>query len=276
VTAELTAPAVELNGFVDPWRSDALRTLLDLAPPDPAAGLPLLWHLVHLLEHPAPADIGADGHPSAGIPAPPEPGRRRMWAGGRVTTLGPLYAGREAARRTTLRASVEKIGRTGPLTFVTVAHEIVQDGRTVAEEEQDILYRPADSRFDPASGAPNPAAGLAAARARLDPDPVLLFRFSALTYNGHRIHYDRDYARDVEGYPGLLVHGPLQALMMAETGRRASGHDGPARFSYRLVAPLFDGTGFEAVAVAAEDGYATTVRDDTGRVTARGRFTPTG
>jgi 3-methylfumaryl-CoA hydratase len=194
-----------------------------------------------------------------------------MWAGGRVTTLAPLRPDRPATRRTTLRGQSQKQGRSGPLTFVTVAQDIYQDGQHVIAEEQDILYRPAENRITPvASGE-----GLSEAPVlRLVTDPVLLFRFSALTYNGHRIHYDRDYARDREGYAGLLVHGPLQALMMAEAARELSGRDAPARFEYRLVAPLFDGRGLNAFADADADGFTTAIQDDSGRTTATGRFVP--
>jgi 3-methylfumaryl-CoA hydratase len=166
----------------------------------------------------------------------------------------------------------DKPGRSGPLTFVTVGHEIVQHGRAVIEEQQDIVYRQAAAQ--PSSPPPdNPAMPAAADEWAIDVSPTLLFRFSALTYNSHRIHYDRDYARDVEGYPGLLTHGPLQALAMAEAaraaGHRSSKQDGGLDFRYRLESPLFDYQGMIVKAVPGPE-TATAVRDIYGRRTACG------
>lgn len=264
---------IERTEPISPWPAEALSGLLGVPLPDLADGLPLTWHWIYLLEHPRQDELGHDGHPATtGIPSPPGPGRRRMWAGGRVASLAPLRCGRPATRRTFVRASVDKIGRTGKLTFVTVAHEITQDGVLAVAEEQDILYR------DAGTGLGSPAPGTAVAvppgpyERALDIDPVLLFRFSALTYNGHRIHYDRDYARDVEGYAGLVVHGPLQAMMMAEAARGEHAQEGPVRFDYRLVSPLTDEQGFVASAVEDGDGLATRVRDRSGRATATGRL----
>ena len=140
----------------------------------------------------------------------------------------------------------DKQGRSGPLTFVVAEHQVVQDGQVVVDEQQDIVYRPAVPPTGPPAGRPGivgeaggavvpPAAGEWA----IGVSPTLLFRFSALTYNAHRIHYDRDYVRDVEGYPGLLTHGPLQALAMAEAAR-AAGCDGDLSLEYRLISPPFD------------------------------------
>jgi 3-methylfumaryl-CoA hydratase len=264
---------IERTELLSTWPAEALAGLLGLPLPDLTDGLPLTWHWVYLLEHPRQEELGRDGHPATtGIPSPPGPGRRRMWAGGRVESVAPLRCGRPATRRTFVRESVDKIGRTGKLTFVTVAHEIIQDGVLAVSEEQDILYRDADTGLgSPPSGdaeviAPGPH------ERPLEIDPVLLFRFSALTYNGHRIHYDRDYARDVEGYAGLVVHGPLQAMMMAEAARAEHAPHGPVRFEYRLVSPLTDQQGFVASAVDDGDGLATRVRDRSGRTTATGRF----
>jgi 3-methylfumaryl-CoA hydratase len=193
-----------------------------------------------------------------------------MFAGGRVQRQGSLRMGAEATRRTWQASAAVKQGRTGPLHFVTVRTEISQGGAVVVSEEQDLVYR------EPAPGArPDPVAAGPLVPAGPDDwtvavDPVLLFRYSALTYNAHRIHYDRDYARS-EGYPGLLVHGPLQALLMAELARR-SGPGLPAReYSYRLVAPLYDGQGLVVSAAAGAGGpVRASCRDRTGRVTATG------
>jgi 3-methylfumaryl-CoA hydratase len=261
--------------------AEALAGLLGVPGPDPGAGqgLPLLWHCVYLLDRPPQAALGADGHrASGGIPAPPGPGRRRMFAGGRITQHAPLRTGAAATRRTWEASSAEKHGRSGALLFVTVRSEISQDGQVVIAEEQDIVYResagaPAGPAQDLVPGEPVPA----------DPrdwpvavDPVLLFRFSALTYNSHRIHYDRDYARQVEGYPGLVVHGPLQALLMAELARRVISLPVSCEYSYRLVAPLFEGQGLIVSAAASADMTRMTTRDAAGRQTAAGAIGPAG
>ena len=269
---------VRRTELIAPEPSEALAGLLDVAVPDLGGGLPLGWHWLHLLERPAQRDLGADGHPLRdAVPAPPEPGRRRMWAGGSIRSLGPLRVGRSATRTSRVLSTSEKSGRSGRLTFVTVGHTVEQDGTVVVEERQDILYR--DAVALPAAGAPGGPDEAGGLPVPVSPDewevpigPTLLFRFSALTYNGHRIHYDRDYARDVEGYPGLVVHGPLQALLMAELARARGVRTVPgASIDYRLVAPLHDHQGLVVGAAAEGDDLVTSVRDRAGRRTAQGR-----
>jgi 3-methylfumaryl-CoA hydratase len=255
-----------------PEPAEALGVLLDVPVPDLTRdGLPPLWHWLYLLDRPAQADLGRDGHPVRGtIPSPPGPGRRRMWAGGRIETLGALRCGAPATRRTTVVSVQDKQGRTGPLTFVTVGHQILQHGEVVVDERQDIVYRDATSATPVTDGPEVPAAD---DEWSIEVSPTLLFRFSALTYNAHRIHYDRDYAREVEGYPGLLTHGPLQALAMAEAAR-ARGGTGRV-FEYRLTAPLFDHQGMVVRAVREPTRTVTSVRDHHGRQTATGLLTGT-
>ncbi|MGW4206037.1 FAS1-like dehydratase domain-containing protein [Streptomyces sp. NPDC004726] len=274
---------VERTEILLPGPARALGALLDVPVPDleGGGGLPPLWHWIYLLDRPAQADLGPDGHPVRGtVPAPPGPGRRRMWAGGRVRVRGALRCGEAATRRTRVLSVQEKQGRSGPLTIVVVGHQVLQDGRVVVDEEQDIVYREAVAAAErPAEptggGASDPTAAAGATAAVADGEwavgisPTLLFRFSALTYNGHRIHYDRDYARDVEGYPGLLVHGPLQALAMAEAAR-ARGCEGDQLFEYRLRSPLFDHQGMVVTAVRDGEAMTTGVRDAHGRQTATG------
>jgi 3-methylfumaryl-CoA hydratase len=167
-----------------------------------------------------------------------------------------------ATRRTWQASSVRKQGRSGPLVFVTVRTEVSQGGQVVITDEQDLVYREAGA-VGPARSGPSVAA---AGRDRaVTVDPVLLFRFSALTYNAHRIHYDRDFAR-AEGYPGLVVHGPLQALLMAEQVRSR----GPAEYSYRLVAPLYEDQGLVVSATPEGGTIGVSCRDASGRVTATG------
>jgi 3-methylfumaryl-CoA hydratase len=270
---------VERTEILLPGPACALGALLGLPVPDldNGAGLPLLWHWVYLLDRPAQADLGEDGHPVRGtIPAPPAPGQRRMWAGGRVRTSGALRCGEPATRRTRLLSVQEKTGRSGPLTFTVIQHQTWQRGQLVVDEEQDIVYRqPVIDSGQAAVPDESPVVPPASGERAVEISPTLLFRFSALTYNAHRIHYDRDYASKVEGYPGLLTHGPLQALSMAEAARtagypgRADGNGGLS-FSYRLAAPLFDHQGMIVSAGQGEDAIVTAVRDIYGRQTASG------
>jgi len=275
---------VERTEFLTTGPAEGIAGLLDLPLPEveTGAGLPLLWHWVYLLPRPAQADLDPAGHAlMAGVPA--EPDRRRMWAGGRVRTSGALLCGRPATRRTLVAAVREKTGRSGRLTFVTISHQIIQDERLVIDEEQDLVYRDAAPTAVPEAAPVPPVPDQPLPRQEheweIETSSSLLFRFSALTYNGHRIHYDRDYTRDVEGYPGLLVHGPLQALAMAEAARRERDPGpGPGviglTFDYRLVSPLFDHQGLIVSAVKDDDGFSTAVRDRTGRRTAAGTLRP--
>lgn len=277
------AERIERTETLTAGPAEGLAGLLGVPLPDlRTEGLPALWHWVYLLDRPAQADLGPDGHPVRGVvPVPPGPGLRRMWAGGRVRTLGPLLVGQEATRISAVARTESKVGRTGPMTFVTVRHEVHQGGRLCVEEDQDIVYRepPPTNSAPPANPAPlqpDPSARSVPSEPSgdwlLDTSPTLLARFSALTYNGHRIHYDREFTRDVEGYPGLLVHGPLQAVAMAEAARRADvGRVRPVTFEYRLIAPLFDHQGM-LVRADPSDGISTSVRDRAGRQTATGRY----
>jgi 3-methylfumaryl-CoA hydratase len=290
--------AAEAEELITAGPAEALAGLLGVPGPDDGGALPLLWHWVYLLDRPPQAALGTDGHRAhRGVPVPPGPGRRRMFAGGRVTQHAPLRTGAAASRRTWEASSAEKHGSSGALLFVTVRSEIIQDGRVVIAEEQDIVYReaaggssgpaPAPASPAPAPASPAPAAASPAAASPAPPsgatrewpvavDPVLLFRFSALTYNAHRIHYDRDYARQAEGYPGLVVHGPLQALLMAELARRVTTLPQGCEYSYRLVAPLFEGQGLIVSATVGGDVTQLTVRDADGRRTAAGSIGPAG
>jgi 3-methylfumaryl-CoA hydratase len=217
---------------IAPEPVEALAGLLDIHVPHEGE-VPELWHWVHLLERRPTRDLGPDGHPTSGVPAPPGPGMRRMFAGGRVDTHRRLRIGEPATRTTWIASEVEKQGRTGPLRFVTVRHEISQGGLAVVEE-QDIVYRAPSGALPPSSGEGLPDRDPVLT---LDVDERLLFRFSALTYNAHRIHYDRGWCRQ-EGYDDLVVHGPLQALMLGELARRHGVPLVGRRFGYRLVSPM--------------------------------------
>ena len=203
------------------------------------ASVPPLAHWLYFLPSALQGEIGADGHPRRGGFLPPVSLPRRMWAGGRLRFHHDLKVGDEAERRSTIANVSAKHGRSGPLVFVTVRHEVA-DARGVAlTEEHDIVYRD-----DPAPQAP--AAAQVPARTdeafgrELVPDPVLLFRYSALTFNGHRIHYDRGYVTEVERYPGLVVHGPLIATLLVDLLRRELPGARLRSFTFRSVGTLFD------------------------------------
>ncbi len=246
--------------------AESLAGMLDIPAPD-GDELPQLWHWIYLLERRPERDLGPDGHPTHGIPAPPGPGRRRMFAGGRVSTVRPLLLGAPATRTTRVVSTQEKTGRTGPLTFVTVRNTITQDGEVAIVDEQDIVYRTPDSTLPAASSAPSDSGEVREPSLSLDVDTRLMFRFSALTYNAHRIHYDRDFVAE-EGYADLLVHGPLQALMMGELFRRHDLSLVGREYSYRLVSPM---VGSQTMTVRpGRDGLdaGAEVLDADGRVTA--------
>lgn len=190
--------------------------------------------------------LGDDGHPQVGLFLPPVPYSRRMWAGGAVTFRKRLSPGDAVRRETTITSIAFKEGRTGKLAFVTVEHRLTVEGELCIKERQDIVYREAGSAAEPASAPEWPDAD----RVIVTATPILLFRYSALTFNGHRIHYDADYARNIEGYPGLVVHGPLQATLILNLVTQRLGRL-PLSFRYRGLAPLICGDSF-AVEVGAK------------------------
>jgi 3-methylfumaryl-CoA hydratase len=207
--------------------------------------IPPLWHWFYFLDWPEQRQLGADGHPVAGLFLPPIADRRRMFAGARLQFHEPLRCGALVSRRLRVVRSDVKQGRSGSLCFVTVCHEFRTDGRLLLTEEQDLVYR---SGQGPVPSPPMPGAGRESLpeppspwRLRLVADPPLLFRFSALTHNAHRIHYDLPYARDVEGFPGLVVHGPLLALLLLELSRRHAPGRPVRTFRFRAERPVFAG-----------------------------------
>lgn len=217
------------------------------------APLPPLWHWFYFLPKAPRSKIGPDGHPQRGGFMPPIELPRRMFAGARIKFLEPLEIGKPAERVGTILSISEKTGKSGTLAFVTVSYAFQQNGRICIEEEQDIVYRDEPGAPVPAPEVrelePPPAGAWVET---VTPDPVLLFRFSAITFNGHRIHYDRPYATAVEGYPGLVVHGPLTAVLLMELVRRNTPRR-IAGYSFRGLAPLFDLAPFRLVGVA-QDG----------------------
>lgn len=202
----------------------------------PAGELPPLTHWLFFLPEAPQSTIGADGHPARGAMLPPIDAPRRMWAGGRLTFHAPLPIGARATRRSIVSDVRVKDGRSGRLTFVTVRHEILVDGAAAIVEEQDLVFR-GDGSGTPPVAPPDPR--VPTIRRPFAPDATALFRFSALTFNAHRIHYDRDYAVAQEHYPDLVVHGPYQAMLLADHLLRAMPERRMARFSFRGARPLF-------------------------------------
>ena len=232
----------------------AARVAATLGGSAPATGqaMPLLWHWCYFLEGAPMQELGGDGHPARGGFLPPADNRNRMWAGSRVTFEGDLRVGVPARKVTTVTDITEKEGRTGSLLFVTVAHEITQDGQKVIHEEQDIVYRaPSPPKLQGTQPAPE-----AHWRMKVEPSAVWLFRYSALTFNGHRIHYDFPYVTEQEGYPGLVVHGPLIATSMVKSFCQANPNARIRHLTYRGLRPLICPKPFEAAGAIIEDGLA--------------------
>ncbi len=265
----------------------ALSATLDRDDPAPAMGtvVPPLWHWLYFLPHARASEIGPDGHPKRGGFLPPVPLPRRMWAGGRLRwePANPLCVGQQVQRRSSIRSVKHKAGRSGELLFVLVEHQYHNARGLALTEEHDIVYRSAAEPPAPtlgtdvsslppegalaARGGPSPLAGDPAPQPQKPPlagqaawsrsvtaDAVLLFRYSALTFNGHRIHYDRPYVTGVEGYPGLIVHGPLIATLLLDLLRRQMPDAQVAAFDFRAVRPTFDTHPFSVHGKPSADG----------------------
>ncbi|WP_197672730.1 acyl-CoA dehydrogenase [Sphingobium sp. SJ10-10] len=206
----------------------------------PIEVLPPLWHWLYFLPAERQSNIGTDGHPRRDrsfMPSVTLP--RRMWAGGRLYFIRPLMLGVSAQRTSRILSKRDKVGRSGHLVFLTLQHEISDVQGLVIREEQDIVYR--EATVSGAKAPAPPAAPVNEQFARIvTPDPILLMRYSALTFNCHRIHYDRPYAMQEEGYPGLVVHGPLIATLLMETLRGVHPERPIACFEFKAVSPLFD------------------------------------
>jgi 3-methylfumaryl-CoA hydratase len=215
--------------------------------------------------------LGPDGHPTRGGFLPPVPLPRRMWAGGELEFFDALRVGDEPKRTSRISDVTLKTGSTGTLCFVAVEHVVTTSRGIAIRERQDIVYREMESA--PAAPAKAPPPPVAKHRESHMADPVLLFRYSALTFNGHRIHYDRDYVTKVEGYPGLIFHGPLQAAFIVELAAKLHGGTPPKKLGYRGVQPLFEGAEFSVNANDNGGGLELWIANAAGQPTMKGTAT---
>ncbi len=258
---------------LSPFPSNGLAATLDRfdAPYVDGMAIPPMWHLVYCLPTPPMSGIGPDGHAKRGGFLPPVPLPRRMWAGGRMEFRRPLIIGSKVTRTGEVLNVEHKTGRTGPMVFVTARFEIADENGVCITEERDIVYRE-----PPSPEAPPVAPKLAPVDAMwsrtIHPDPVLLFRYSALTFNGHRIHYDRDFCVGHEGYPGLVVHGPLIATLLVDLVRSEMPSARVESFSFRAVSPLFDTEDFKVCGNLESGGKSARMwaQNSTGRIAMEG------
>ena len=232
----------------------ALAATLDRDDHAPRDGdvLPPLWHWLYFLPRYRESDVGPDGHAKRGGFLPPIALPRRMWAGGRLTFRAPIHIGESITRESRIVEIRRKQGRSGPLAFVVVRHTIEGDNGVAIVEEHDIVYR-GDAPSGMPMASPTPAPVDAAWSREIHADPVLLFRYSALTFNSHRIHYDRRYATEVERYPGLVVHGPLIATLLVDLLHHGLPHANVTTFSFRAMSALFDDAPFFVRGQPAQD-----------------------
>lgn len=255
----------EITDSLDPARAAAMHASLDLAGPPPSVGdmLPPFWHYAYFWETLPPAGLGRDGHPRTGNFIPDEGLPRRMWAGGKLNFVYPIRIGTPATKVTRITDVAHKTARTGPLVVVSLSHEISQSGQVCVTERQSLLYRE-DAVPNAVKPIPPVAPTDETVRQSKRFSSTDLFRYSALTFNGHRIHYDRDYAINVEGYDGLIVHGPLLAQMTINLAQSILGD--VRQFAFRATSPLFDFEEATACAKPTEDGLSLWVRGPDGRL----------
>ncbi|QIL79956.1 acyl-CoA dehydrogenase [Diaphorobacter sp. HDW4A] len=240
--------SIELTDVVTTAPVSLMRATLDYPQVTGSTDLPPLWHWLYFLPQARQSDIGADGHPRRGGFLPPIALPRRMWAGSRLEFLRPIEVGAAVRRLSTIKSIQEKSGRSGNLIFVTVQHDASDAYGVAGREEQDIVYRDALAVAAPSGTSnvqPKPIKWDPQFSRTIIPDPVLLMRYSALTFNGHRIHYDRPYAMQEEGYPGLVVHGPLIATLLLEELRSTHSEKSIRSFDFKAVSPLFDTAPFK-------------------------------
>ena len=262
--------------FIAPFPPKALIATFDTDDPEPKIGteLPPVWHWLYFLDTAAQSKLGRDGTPTGGGFLPPIPLPRRMWAGTQFTFHDtPLRIGDHARREQEVSSIEAKSGSTGPMVFVTQRARISGPGGLAITEERGSVLRE-DAKPGEKQKAPRPAPTDATWSKTINPDPVLLFRFSALTFNPHRIHYDQPYVTAVEGYPGMLVHGPLMSLVQIELARRSNPGRRIATYSCRALAPVYANAPFSVHARAEADGSVTTwIGDPNGGMAQQGKVT---
>ncbi|MBV8798815.1 MAG: MaoC family dehydratase N-terminal domain-containing protein [Alphaproteobacteria bacterium] len=261
-TAEATdvaapGPLTRLAALLD---HEALPWILDQLPP--------LAHWLYFLPDARQSELDSDGHPKRGDFLPPVPSPRRMWAGSRLEFRAPIRIGTAMTKTSTIAAVEAKSGVSGEMVFVTIRHEISAAADVAVVEEQDIVYREPPNASAASAGSRAPAAEerIPEWRRTITPDPVQLFRYSALTFNSHRIHYDREYCRDVEGYPGLVVHGPYIATLLADHFLRQHPRTPLAKLRFRAHRPLFDTAPFDLCGCRAEGGADLWARGPSGEI----------
>lgn len=260
-----TLNSQSMHTIIDPMRAQAMHAALDRSDAAPSTDdpLPRFWHWSQFWDIAPPDHLGRDGHPKTGGFIPDMGLPRRMWAGGALEFSQPILIGQAATRHSEILDVQKKTGQTGPLAFVTVSHQIIQNEKVCVREQQNLVYRE-----DPDPNAKQAEAPIAPT----DEEKVVgytvtttdLFRYSALTFNGHRIHYDLEYAKQVEGYPGLIIHGPLLAQRLIELAEDMLG--GLKSFSFRAVSPVFHFERFEACANHSENGLSMFIRAPDGRL----------
>ena len=262
-----------LHDMIHPTPLLALAATLDHPAAPVAAGdaLPALWHWLYFLPLHRQSEIGPDGHAQRGGFLPPVPLPRRMWAGSQFDFRAPLRVGDSVARTSTIADVSIKTGRSGTLVFVKVRHDLHCNGAAEPAiiEHHDIVYRDAQRADDPPPPPPQTAPEGAPWQRQILADEVLLMRYSALTFNGHRIHYDRPYATQVEGYPGLVVHGPLIATLLLDLLRRQMPGAVVASFHFKALRPTFDGRALRVNGQLQADGRTVKLwaQDHLGRLT---------
>ncbi|MCS3447021.1 MULTISPECIES: FAS1-like dehydratase domain-containing protein [Bradyrhizobium] len=267
--------STEASDVVTKYLVMGLRATLFQEIGEPKAGDAAPWTTHWCLAQPVfpMSQLGPDGHPTRGGFLPPVPLPRRMWAGGELEFFDSLRIGDEAKRTSKIADVTVKSGSTGTLCFVSVNHEVTTSRGLAVRERQDIVYREMTSTQGTAPAKAPPPPPVAQHRESHVSDPVLLFRYSALTFNGHRIHYDRDYVTKIEGYPGLIFHGPLQASFIVEFAAKLRGGKPPKKLAYRGVQPLFEGSEFSINASDKDGGMELWTANAEGQPTMKGTAT---
>jgi 3-methylfumaryl-CoA hydratase len=265
----------EVSDIVTAQLTKGLRATLfqEIGEPKPGDAAPFTTHWC--LGQPVfpMSELGPDGHPTRGGFLPPVPLPRRMWAGGELEFVDALRVGDVATRTSRIADVTMKTGSTGVLCFVSVQHEVATSRGLAIRERQDIVYRDVSGPAPVAPAKALPPPPVAQHQEKHVSDPVLLFRYSALTFNGHRIHYDRDYVTKVEGYPGLIFHGPMQAAFIVELAAKLHGGTAPKKFIYRGVQPLFEGSEFSINANETASGMELWTANSAGQPTMKGTAT---